>query len=207
MANVARIPVGVHCQLRASLAALCLLATLPAAWAGDLILREQDVDERAVTNALVPHDVPEGTETLGIRFRDTPAATDAGGAGGISSMAPASSTASASLSLLITFNSNSSKLTRPARAALDKVARGLQSTRLSPYRFRVEGHADPRGSAAVNLKLSESRAEAVVAYLTAEGGIAADRITAVGKGSSEPVNLENPAAPENRRVTILTVRP
>ena len=33
--------------------------------------------------------------------------------------------------------------------------------------------------------------------------INAERLTALGKGDKEPLNHKNPAAPENRRVTIV----
>ncbi len=193
---------------RILLVALCLLSAAPASRAGgNLLLKEEDINEQAITNALVPraalpneptaNEPADRTETLGIRFRDSPATTD-------SSAAP---TMAASANLLITFTSNSARLTRSARAALDKVARALKSNQLSPYRFRVEGHADPRGSAPANLKLSENRAEAVVEYLSEVGGVPASRLTPLGKGSAEPLNVENPTAPENRRVTIVTVQP
>ena len=190
------------------LLALCLLSAAPVSRAGgNPLLKEEDISEQAITNALVPHaplpneatanEPADRTETLGIQVRDSAAMPD-------SSAGP---TTAASANLLITFTSNSTKLTRSARVALDKVARALKSSQLSPYRFRVEGHADPRGAAPANLKLSESRAKAVVEYLTDEGGVPSIRLTPVGKGSAEPLNVQNPTAPENRRVTIVTVQP
>jgi outer membrane protein OmpA-like peptidoglycan-associated protein len=103
--------------------------------------------------------------------------------------------------LLITFRTNSTKLTESARAA-----RGLQSSKLAELKFRIEGHADPRGSASANMKLSEGRAASVVRYLTHQGGVAGDRLTSVGKGATEPLNTDNATAPENRRVTIVAVK-
>nr|WP_315595718.1 OmpA family protein [uncultured Cupriavidus sp.] len=189
------------------LLALCLLCAAPVSRAGGNLIKEEDISEQAITNALVPHtalpneptanEPAARTETLGIQVRDSTAMPD-------SSAGP--TTTAASANLLITFTSNSVKLTRSARVALDKVARALKSSQLSPYRFRVEGHADPRGSAPANLKLSESRAQAVVEYLTVEGGVPSIRLTPVGKGSAEPLNVQNPTAPENRRVTIVTVQ-
>lgn len=179
-----------------ALAALCLLAGTPAH--GGPVLREEEITEDAVINALAPHGEGARVETQGLRIRDGSAAPEAG-------LLPAGTEAE-DLPMLIVFSSNSSKLTPSARAALDRVARGLQSSRLAAYKFRVEGHADPRGPAPANLKLSESRAAAVVEYLMA-GGVAAGRLTPVGKGSTEPMNVQNPAAPENRRVTILRVQP
>jgi OOP family OmpA-OmpF porin len=46
----------------------------------------------------------------------------------------------------------------------------------------------------------------VVSYLSTEHGIARERLKAVGKGDSEPFNAQQPGAPENRRVTITTLR-
>lgn len=176
-------------------AAICILVSWPSAQAADSVLREQDITEKAIINALTPQDPTDRNETLGIMHRDTYAA-----------QAAASAAKEFSAPLLITFKSNSSTLTQGARSALRKVARGLQSAELSRYKFRIEGHADPRGSANANMKLSETRAASVVEYLTRDGGIAAGRLTSVGKGSTEPMNLQNPAAPENRRVTIVTVK-
>ena len=72
------------------------------------------------------------------------------------------------------------------------------------YKFLIEGHADPRGTAEMNQVLSEGRAEAVRQYLVQSQSVAEARLQAIGKGATEPMNQTNPAAPENRRVTIVT---
>lgn len=51
--------------------------------------------------------------------------------------------------------------------------------------IELSAHADRKGSDEYNIKLSQRRAESVVNYLIA-GGISKDRLTAVGKGKSEP---------------------
>jgi OOP family OmpA-OmpF porin len=51
----------------------------------------------------------------------------------------------------------------------------------------VEGYTDRIGSAAYNQKLSERRAQAVKDYLVSPGGVDAARISAIGKGESDPV--------------------
>ena len=51
----------------------------------------------------------------------------------------------------------------------------------------VTGHADRIGSPAYNMKLSVRRAEAIKAYLVKHGGIASSKISAIGKGETEPV--------------------
>lgn len=51
--------------------------------------------------------------------------------------------------------------------------------------IELSAHTDRKGSDEYNIPLSQRRAESVVAYLIA-GGIAKNRLTAVGKGKSEP---------------------
>lgn len=115
--------------------------------------------------------------------------------------------ASGRSSLLITFATDSAELTPESRTALGTVARALQSDKLAGFAFSIEGHADPRGNAERNLKLSTERAKSVVDFLVAQHGILPERLEAVGKGSSELLNPGRPDAPENRRVTIVTKRP
>jgi outer membrane protein OmpA-like peptidoglycan-associated protein len=184
-------------------AALCLLMLLgTAARAADPVLNEKDINEQSVTRALEPdksNDSGEPNDNVVTRgfvlSNKAPSAAPR----------PAAVSRKPAAQMLITFTSNSATLTDSAQAALDKVASALQSERLAAYRFRVEGHADPRGSPDANMKLSEDRAAAVVQYLTQKDGIAPERLSSLGKGSSEPLNKRNPTAPENRRVTIVTV--
>lgn len=109
-----------------------------------------------------------------------------------------------SASLLITFRTNSSELTEEAKQQLDVVGAALKNARLAAYKFTVEGHADPRGDAAANLVLSQHRAGSVRSYLVSEHGIDPIRLIPEGKGDREVLNRAVPAAPENRRVTIVT---
>jgi OOP family OmpA-OmpF porin len=108
--------------------------------------------------------------------------------------------------LLITFDTNTSELTSESQTALNALARALQSDALAGFSFRVEGHSDARGDPTRNMELSQSRAESVAAYLVKTQGILPERLQAIGKASSEPLNLARIDAPENRRVTIVTVR-
>ncbi len=108
--------------------------------------------------------------------------------------------------LLITFATGSSELTAETIQVLGKVAKALQSDRLAGFAFRIEGHADPRGGADLNQKLSQERAQSVVAYLTGKLGVLPERLQPVGKGSSELLNPQHPEAEENRRVTIVTTQ-
>lgn len=54
--------------------------------------------------------------------------------------------------------------------------------------IELSAHTDRKGSDEYNIKLSQRRAESVVNYLIA-AGIAKDRLTAVGKGKSQPKNV------------------
>jgi len=69
--------------------------------------------------------------------------------------------------------------------ALDQFAHELAGTHFDA--ITVEGHTDRLGSQAYNQKLSMRRAEAVKSYLVSAGGVDAGRVSAVGKGESQPV--------------------
>ncbi len=71
-------------------------------------------------------------------------------------------------------------------------------------KFSVEGHTDSTGNAASNQTLSEQRSQAIVAKLV-EMGIAADRLTAVGKGQNNPIadNSTDEGRAKNRRVEFV----
>lgn len=68
----------------------------------------------------------------------------------------------------------------------------------------IEGYTDSAGKPAYNRDLSQRRADAVMQYLIAHG-IAADRLTAVGKGESSPVasNATAEGRRQNRRVNVV----
>ena len=70
-------------------------------------------------------------------------------------------------------------------------------------KVRIEGHTDNKGDPLRNLKLSQSRAEAVVKYLVGKG-IAADRLDAAGFGEQRPLadNKTEDGRAQNRRVDI-----
>lgn len=108
--------------------------------------------------------------------------------------------------LLVTFVTGSSELTTDARSLLDVLGRAMQSNALAGVSFKLQGHADARGSAKDNDALSLARAEAVAAYLTASQGVLAERLKPEGRGSREPLNRQQVDAPENRRVTVISIR-
>lgn len=71
-------------------------------------------------------------------------------------------------------------------------------------RVEVQGHTDGTGAPGHNQKLSEDRASAVVAWLTAHG-VAADRLSAKGYGDSKPLvpNVTELNKQRNRRVQFI----
>ena len=160
---------------------LAVSCYLPAA--AQQLLQGSDITESALVEALTPAPAPVLTRSL--------------------NAAPAAAPKPAKAALLITFETNATVLTAGAKRELDIVGRALNSSRLADFNFVIEGHADPRGSAEKNLRLSEGRASAVREYLVQNQSVRDDRLKAVGKGDREPLNANNPAAPENRRVVFV----
>lgn len=72
----------------------------------------------------------------------------------------------------------------------------------STAKLRLTGHTARDGEADFLMKLSTGRANAVKAYLVAQG-IAATRIQTVGKGATQLKVAQNPKSPKNRRVEII----
>jgi outer membrane protein OmpA-like peptidoglycan-associated protein len=57
-------------------------------------------------------------------------------------------------------------------------------------KLKISGHTDSSGNEDLNLQLSQSRADAIKAYLITEFKIDDQRITAIGYGSSKPIVQE-----------------
>ena len=109
-----------------------------------------------------------------------------------------------SLSLLIQFDFNSARVRPESQQALANLSVALQSPELRNSTFALEGHTDAKGSADYNVRLSALRAQAVRDYLMGRG-VEQVRLQASGKGASELANVEQPFAPENRRVRIVNL--
>ena len=67
-------------------------------------------------------------------------------------------------------------------------------------RVVIKGYASPEGSAEINAKIAQSRAEAVEKILVNKYHIAADRITAEGQGVGDMFS-----EPDWNRVSICTI--
>lgn len=109
-----------------------------------------------------------------------------------------------SLSLLIQFDFNSARVRPESQQALANLSVALQSPELRNSTFALEGHTDAKGSADYNVRLSALRAQAVRDYLMGRG-VEQGRLQASGKGASELANVDQPFAPENRRVRIVNL--
>ncbi len=102
----------------------------------------------------------------------------------------------------IQFDFQKATLTTASHEVLNEVATILKAH--PDQQLSVEGHTTGGSTNdAANLKLSQSRAEAVKTYLVSKG-IAAERITATGYGSSRPVYTGNDPLEKakNRRVEL-----
>lgn len=98
----------------------------------------------------------------------------------------------------IFFDTGKSTLRSESNTELDRLVKLLKD--VPNLKIELSGHTDNTGSATLNNELSKARAEAVVTYLKNKG-IAANRLTAEGYGSSQPVATNNTVAgrQENRR--------
>jgi outer membrane protein OmpA-like peptidoglycan-associated protein len=180
---------------------VALLAILAFAAAPVFALAQQPVQEMGAApksddliKALTPGAPAVGQlQVRGLRLLNS-------GPGSAAPAAPAPAVA-----LDIKFMLGSADLTEGAKQVVAQLAKAMNSDQLSKYNFRVEGHTDSTGRPDANMILSQKRAEAVKAYLVGNFGVAADRLTAVGRGQEEPLDAEHPASGVNRRVQIVNL--
>lgn len=103
----------------------------------------------------------------------------------------------------VKFGVGSSKISASDQEELKKLAQ--TATGVTGYIVEVMGYADATGSAAMNTRLSEDRAKAVITYLTQQGGVPIRHIVAPGAmgeyGSAAP-NETKAGRAENRRVEV-----
>ena len=100
---------------------------------------------------------------------------------------------------MVNFAFNSAELTSSAKTNLDKLATVLINN--PDTNINIYGHTDNKGTAQVNQKISENRANSVKNYLISKG-IASSRMITMGRGFSEPIasNDKDAGRAKNRRV-------
>jgi OOP family OmpA-OmpF porin len=100
------------------------------------------------------------------------------------------------------FDFDKSVIKKKYYSELDEVAEMIKKD--PKLKIEAQGHTDSIGSDKYNMGLSMRRANAVRNYLIKKGGIAADRLTAVGFGESKPVapNTTKEGRAQNRRVEL-----
>lgn len=101
----------------------------------------------------------------------------------------------------IEFPRDGDQLSSSAYAVLDELIQIIADCPAAT--IAITGHTDASGNESGNQQLSAARANSVMAYMIA-GGISADRLQAVGAGSSTPLqNANNARARQiNRRIEI-----
>ena len=100
------------------------------------------------------------------------------------------------------FDTNKATIKPQSFALLDDVALAMKDN--PTIKVEVQGHTDSQGDDAMNLKLSQRRAESVRTYLIGKG-VAADRMEAKGYGEEVPIadNRTSDGRSQNRRVEFV----
>lgn len=103
----------------------------------------------------------------------------------------------------ILFDTGKADVKSESDGVLRNIAQLLSSNQ--SLRLHVVGHTDNVGDPALNMKLSQARAAAVVAVLRNRHGVAAGRLNAVGAGPYAPVasNRTDDGKARNRRVELV----
>ena len=96
------------------------------------------------------------------------------------------------------FVQGKAELSEDAKFVLHDLAQEMKKH--SEIKLRIVGHTSAEGDPVFNQKLSEARAQAAVDFLVGRG-IDASRLEAEGKGSSEPLDANNPEV--NRRTEFV----
>jgi OOP family OmpA-OmpF porin len=102
----------------------------------------------------------------------------------------------------IRFESGKADLSPDSLGLLDRLTE--TALRCPTANIEIAGHTDADGDASNNQSLSEKRAQAVADYLV-RGGLPANRFTAAGYGSSQPIaaNDTDEGKAQNRRIDFV----
>ncbi len=92
--------------------------------------------------------------------------------------------------VLVNFSSGSAELSKRSQKTIDEEMVPFIENNGSAY-FEISGNTDSTGSRATNVRLSDARAEAVVAYLISQWEFPRARFKVVGNGPDKPLCDEN----------------
>lgn len=103
----------------------------------------------------------------------------------------------------IYFDTNKSQVKPESRPTLEQIGNLLKQ--LPKLQLNIVGHTDNVGDDASNMKLSQRRADAVVAALVEDYGIDEARLQASGAGETKPIagNDSDAGRAKNRRVELV----
>jgi outer membrane protein OmpA-like peptidoglycan-associated protein len=106
------------------------------------------------------------------------------------------------VALYVNFETGKSTINPDSAKTLDTAAAALKAA--GDFRIEVAGHTDNVGTPEANLRLSQERAQAVMAAIV-ERGVKADRLTAKGYGQTAPIadNRAEDGRAKNRRVELV----
>lgn len=111
----------------------------------------------------------------------------------------------AQINVQIQFALNSAIIRPESYATIGSIADALHHPILGGYKFVVTGNTDATGNRTDNMKLSQARADAVVAALTTTFRVDPTRLEAVGLGEEALQDKDKPTDPANRRVQVINI--
>ena len=116
--------------------------------------------------------------------------------------APAPAPVAPELTQVVRFDKNEAAIASSYESTLDEIAKQL-ADHPEIEEVAIEGHADDRGTPALNMRLSRSRAEAVRTALV-KRGVARKRLKTHGFGTERPIasNDTEDSRAQNRRVEL-----
>ncbi len=106
--------------------------------------------------------------------------------------------------LRVNFETGSSTLTADAYPVIRAFAEALKRPQLADSRIRIEGHTDSSGGRALNMDLSQRRAQSVAQFLISEG-VTPDRLDVQGYGYDRPLPGHSASSGANRRVEAVRI--
>jgi OmpA-OmpF porin, OOP family len=104
----------------------------------------------------------------------------------------------------IKFATDSTTLTNEGKGVLNKLAQQLSELNEETLAIKVIGHTSKFGAADFNRQVSQERAQVVANYLRTQG--VKLKVTAEGKGATQPLKQIDPEDKRNQRTEIRLVR-